>query len=124
MALILDTGTCKHCHKRITKARYASGNWDRSIHNLDLWVHGSTAFPGDGRFCEVNLLDDDIGSYGNHEPIVEGVTERCAHNIEPNNCASCLQASRQGHTPNRPPLQRRVPQAQNPTAVTTYPIPT
>lgn len=66
MALILDTGTCKYCHRPITKARYASGR----SNTIDLWVSGSTAYPGDGRFCDVNLLDEDTGSYSDHVPDV------------------------------------------------------
>lgn len=66
MALIVGTGQCKHCEQSITLRRYASGNF--SCATVDLWVTGNGAFPGDQRICESHIIDDDIGSYGFHEP--------------------------------------------------------
>ncbi len=72
MALITASGTCQHCGESITRRRYAApyaADEHARTYGVDVWVVGTGQFPGDQKICEENILDDDIGSYGYHEPV-------------------------------------------------------
>lgn len=72
MAIIKDSSTCQHCGESITlrtyAAPYAADDHART-YGVQVWVTGNGRFPGDQRVCESHVMDDDIGSYGRHEPI-------------------------------------------------------
>lgn len=72
MAVIKDSGTCRHCGESITlriyAAPYAVDERARK-YGVQVWVTGSGQFPGDQRVCESHIMDNDIGSYDQHEPI-------------------------------------------------------
>lgn len=69
MALILKTSECIHCGEFIGLRTYANGSWSKDHPTINLWTSGNGSYPGDQRFCESNIMDDDIGSYGPHEPM-------------------------------------------------------
>lgn len=68
MAIAKAYNTCKHCGESIALRTYANGSWSKN-HSIDHWTSGNGKFPGDQRICESNVMDDDIGSYGFHEPM-------------------------------------------------------
>lgn len=72
MALIVDSGECRHCGEAITQRVYAapySPDPDARRHGVRKWVTGAGQYPGDQGVCESHDIGDDIGSYGAHEPV-------------------------------------------------------
>lgn len=67
MAVAIEHGVCVHCKESIALRVYANGSWSKD-NSVKLWTSGNGKFPGDQRFCDSHIIDDE-GSIGNHEPV-------------------------------------------------------
>ena len=71
MAIATAHGTCRHCGEAIALRTYAApyaSDENARTYGVKLWTSGNGQYPGDQRVCELNVMDDDIGSFGNHQP--------------------------------------------------------